>query len=426
MKSISKSIWLFVALFVMGTVFMGLKQANKENEKSEGMKAGVSKILITPEKPVRMSGYAARKDPFKGVHDDLFASALVFDNGQNKACLISVDVIGYSHEFVNDTKKLITKSTGIQDDFILLTAAHNHGGPTTRSYGGEATDNEVEYAETLQKKIVQIVKEANKNLQPVRIGAGKGDCYMNINRRANHADGGIWLGRNPEGVCDTEVGVIRIDNMQSETIAVWVNWPCHATTGGQQNYQITGDWPGATARNIEKAYKDAVVLVTAGASGDINPVYGPNDSFRDINAIGLTLGNEVIRICEEIETYDQNDVEANSKSVVTKGKKGSKDRMPNVSLEPADDVEIRISSIKIGNIVISGISGELMNEIGLKAKEDSPYKYTFIVTHCNGNSGYLCTDIAYKEGGYEPMVARTMPGTQKLLEDSFREINNSL
>ncbi|MFC2126037.1 neutral/alkaline non-lysosomal ceramidase N-terminal domain-containing protein [Bacteroidota bacterium] len=426
MKNLSKTLWLVAILFMIGGIYISSIQTDPEKEKWDGIRAGVSKILVTPEKPVRMSGYAARKDPFKGVHDDLYASAIVFDNGENKACLISVDVIGFSNDFVDDTKKMITKSTGVQEDFILLAAAHNHGGPTTRAYGGEATNNEKEYAEILQKKIVQIAKEANGKLQSVRIGAGKGSCHMNINRRANHADGGIWLGRNPEGVCDTDVGVIRIDNMQSETIAVWVNWPCHATTGGQQNYQITGDWPGATARNVEKAYEGAVVLVTAGASGDINPVYGPNDNFSDINAIGLTLGNEVIRVCKEIETYSHKDIKAISNPVIAKGKKRSENRMPNVSLEPGDDVEIRMASIKIGNIVISGISGELMNEIGLKAKEDSPYKYTFIVSNSNGGSGYLCTDKAYKEGGYEPMSARTMPGTQKLIEDNFKDMNNGL
>jgi hypothetical protein len=59
-------------------------------------------------------------------------------------------------------------------------------------------------------------------------------------------------------------------------------------------------------------------------------------------------------------------------------------------------------------------------------KEESPYKNTFIYTHCNGNSGYLCTDISYKEGGYEPMVSRTMPGTEEKISKTFREMNNEL
>ena len=66
------------------------------------------------------------------------------------------------------------------------------------------------------------------------------------------------------------------------------------------------------------------------------------------------------------------------------------------------------------------------SEIGMKIKKDSPYKNTFILTHCDGSSGYLVTDKAYQEGGYEPMVSRTMPGTEKIIRNTFKEINNGL
>jgi hypothetical protein len=168
------------------------------------------------------------------------------------------------------------------------------------------------------------------------------------------------------------------------------------------------------------------MLVSAGASGDINPVYGPNTSFNDINAIGQSLAAEVIRINENAGSYPMKDLEVINKAIKAKGKKPSESRMPNVSLEEGPEVEIRVTSLKIGNVVIAGISGELMNEIGLQIKEDSPYKHTFIYSNCNGTSGYLCTDVSYKEGGYEPMVARTMPGTEKKINDTFREMNNGI
>jgi len=396
------------------------------NSDVEVIKAGTSKVIITPAEPVRMSGYAARSEPFKGVHDDIFASAVVFDNGLIKTCIITADVIGFSHEYVDETKSMIEKETGISVENILITAAHNHGGPTTRAYGGEPTKSETEYVETLKNKMVQIVKESDEKLQPVKIGVAKGICKMNVNRRARHAEGGIWLGRNPEGVCDSEVGVIRLDAMNGNTIGLLVNWPCHATTGGQENYMITGDWPGAAAREVEKVYPDAVVLISAGASGDINPIYGPNNNFDDIDAIGQTLAAEVVRISENAETYTMKDLSVTNQVIKASGKKTSESRMPDVSLDPGPGVDIRVSSLKIGNILIAGISGELMNEIGLQVKGDSPYKNTFIYTHCNGNSGYLCTDVSYKEGGYEPMVSRTMPGTEKQISGTFKVINNGL
>jgi hypothetical protein len=177
---------------------------------------------------------------------------------------------------------------------------------------------------------------------------------------------------------------------------------------------------------LEKSFPGAEILITAGASGDINPIYGPNTSFNDIDAIGQTLAAEVIHVGENTQTYPVKELEVSNEVIKADGKKNSESRMPNVSLEPAPEVDIRVSSMRIGNIVFAGISGELMNEIGLQIKEDSPFKNTFVITHCNGNSGYLCTDKAYKEGGYEPMVSRTMPGTEEKIDDTFRVMNNEL
>jgi len=53
-----------------------------------------------------------------------------------------------------------------------------------------------------------------------------------------------------------------------------------------------------------------------------------------------------------------------------------------------------------------------MHEIGTQIKKQSPFKNTVIITHCNGSSGYICTDEAFTEGGYEVKVSRLMPGAE--------------
>ena len=390
------------------------------------MKAGFSRVLVTPAKPIRMSGYDARKDPFKGVHDDLYAGAVVFDNGQMRTCLITTDLIDFSHEYVDETKSKISQATGIPADHIFLTAVHNHDGPVTGSYENDLTADEKAYLSDLQTGLVQAVNEAIGKLQPVKIGVGKGVSKMNINRRALQADGTIWLGRNPDGICDHEVGVIKIDDLSSHTIGLLINWPCHATTGGQDNYQVSGDWPGATERDLGKSFGGAVVMVSAGASGDINPIFGPGNDFGDMENIGKILSDEVIRVAAETKTFPVTDLAVINQVITAKGKKTSENHNPDVSLAPGKDVTIRVGAMKIGNIVLDGISGELMNEIGLDIKKDSPFTNTFVLSHCNGTSGYLCTDEAYKEGGYEPMVSQTMPGTAGLIREGFRKINNGL
>ncbi|NQU85942.1 MAG: neutral/alkaline non-lysosomal ceramidase N-terminal domain-containing protein [Mariniphaga sp.] len=408
-------------------VLLFSSNANPVSEKNDSIKVGVAKVCITPEVPIQMSGYESRTEPFKGVHDDLFASASVFSDGINKAVLISVDVIGFSNSFYEETVSRINNKTGIKKEAILLSAVHTHGGPVSKSYETNVSPAIEKYVNELQDKIVNVVIEASGKIQPVKIGTGKGICNMNINRRARFADGSIWLGRNPDGICDHEVSVVRIDDLENNPIAVLVNWPCHGTVGGQENYYITGDWPGSTARYIEKELGDNVIVqVTAGASGDINPIYGPNDKFDDIEAIGMLLGEEAVIITEKIKTATSGGINTINKVITAEGKKRLASRQPNQKLEPGTDRNINLSVIKIGDLVFAGISGEVMNEIGLKIKVDSPFENTIVVTHCNGNSGYLCTDEAYPLGGYEVMVTQTMPGTELLITDNLQKMIESV
>jgi hypothetical protein len=379
--------------------------------------AGAAAVNITPSAPVPMSGYAARGLPSTGVHDSLWVRAFVFDDGKTKACIIQADLIGFSFEFVDEISGEIEKKTGIPKQNVLLAAAHNHGAPSTRVYGEEPTDNLNTYIGDLKLKLIDAAVRAYNNRVEASIGIGKGRCTMNINRRARHAEGGIWLGRNPDGVCDHDVDVARIDDKKGNTIGLLVNWPCHATAGGQQNSLITGDWPGSAARYVDKHFKSIPVGITAGASGDINPIYGPGNDFNEINAIGLVLGEEIVSVAQKISARESGSITCLREEIEVPGKERSASRMPNEKIMPGPPVKLRFSILKIGPIVYAGISGEVMTSIGMKIKEQSPFKNTVVVTHCNGSSGYLCTDVAYIEGGYEPMVSRTMPGVEKIIVD---------
>jgi len=246
---------------------------------------------------------------------------------------------------------------------------------------------------------------------------------MNINRRALAANGTIILGRNPEGPCDHDLVVVRFDDMNNKPLAVLVNWPCHATTSGQDNTLITGDWPGAAARHIKNDIgKNVVVAITAGASGDINPLYGPGKNFTEIEAVGFHVAMETKRILKDVKTYPLKEIQTANHAMMFPGKKPSSADVPVDKLEPAAETEIRLTVFKIGDLVLSGVSGELVNEIGMDIKNRSPYSGTIVVTHCNGSSGYICTDKMFPEGGYEVRVTKLMPGVEKPLADKFLEL----
>ncbi|MGW8316769.1 MAG: neutral/alkaline non-lysosomal ceramidase N-terminal domain-containing protein [Bacteroidales bacterium] len=388
---------------------------------------GASRINITPVEPVLMSGYDARKTPSTGIHDELFASALCFSDLQTKVLIITADVIGFSHSLTDEIVRDISSATGIGADHILLTAAHNHGGPSIRTYTDDIPAGNERYIQSLREKLVQVSLDAAETLNPVKMGVGIGYCSMNINRRAKFADGSIWLGRNQDGPCDHEVAILKFEDAQEGLVGLHVNWPCHGTASGQENYEITGDWPGAAARFLgEQLGGETVVGITAGASGDINPIYGPGDNFREIEAVGFNLAEEVMSVIPDIETFQEYDINSIQKTIILPGKKRGDSRFPQDEYEPGPDVEIRLSAMKVGNMVFAGISGEVMTEIGMEIKAKSPYTGTIIVTHCNGSSGYICTDKAFGEGGYEVQVTRLMPGAEEAVVHELTEMISAL
>jgi hypothetical protein len=415
---IRNAILLIVALL--------LPRAMGYSQPSSKLLVGSASVNITPQAAVPLSGYANREQPSQGVHDDIYARAFVFENGNTKACLIQADLIGFSFDFVDALNREIEKEIKIPMENCFLVAVHNHGAPSTRVYGEASSTNLDEYLTQLKKKLVSAAVEAFSKREPARIGWGRGKCTMNINRRARHADGGIWLGRNPDGPCDHDVDVLRIDNLSGTTLGLLVNWPCHATTGGQENSLVTGDWPGSAARYVQKNFTQVPVAITAGASGDINPIYGPNNKFGDMDAIGLVLGEEIIATAKKISLELNSELSVRHRKIEVPGKERSASRMPGEEMIPGKPVKLRFSVVKVGTFVWAGISGEMMTEIGMKVKAQSPYRHTTIITHCNGSSGYLCTDEAYRSGGYEPMVSRTMPGVEKILVDNFLELINDL
>jgi neutral ceramidase len=408
---------LIIPMLIILTHMVSHRSAGQSsNNENTGTGLGVSQMNITPDVPVIMSGYDARKTPSTGIHDSLYASALFFLNEKTKLLIITTDLIGFTSAFADEVKKMIAAKIDMPSENIMLSAVHNHGGPAVKTYEDELPGSNEIYIKLLKEKLGSLAAEASKNPKPFRMGIGKGECRMNINRRAEFADGGIWLGRNPDGVCDHELVMVKFEDLDHHTLAYLVNWPCHGTASGQENYLITGDWPGVAARYIKKiAGRDVIVAITAGASADINPVYGPGSDFGEIEAVGYQVGKEAWNSLTGIETFPVKSIHAIHSAMTFPGKKECKDQFPMTKYETGPEVEVRLTIMKIGDLVLSGISGELMTEIGMEIKQQSPFTNTLIITHCNGSSGYICTDQSFSEGGYEVKVTRMMPGVEKRL-----------
>ena len=139
-------------------------------EEEAGLRAAVVKVDITPTKPVRMSGYAGRKEESTGVHDPLSLRVTVFENGDTRLVLVSADLIGF-YGAGEDFRQAICERYGLQPSELFLAGIHTHSGPTpTLSEDGFA--NNVEYTKNLREKCLEAVGQARGALRRCRSAWG--------------------------------------------------------------------------------------------------------------------------------------------------------------------------------------------------------------------------------------------------------------
>ena len=90
--------WFGKTCLAAVVLVLHLSDGNSRAFSAEGeasLLAGIVKVDITPDKPVKMSGYSGRKGLSTGVHDPLYARVVVFESGTRRLVLVSTDLIGF-------------------------------------------------------------------------------------------------------------------------------------------------------------------------------------------------------------------------------------------------------------------------------------------------------------------------------------------
>jgi neutral ceramidase len=408
------------------------------------LKVGAAKADISP--PKEMFPMNAGQN-YIGVHDPLFARAVVLDTGVGKAALVTLDAIGVPNP--DDLVPAITSELGITPERLLLTCTHDHNSPragantrpATAATGGTVPQAGNAYYEVVKRGALEAVRQAKAKLQPARVGFATGKAYINTNRDQKIGEG-YHMGYAPEGPSDKTVAVVSFTNAAGEPIAVYSNYPVHAVVmfrvkSRDGMVEVTGDIAGATSAYVEDHFKNAVALWTSGAAGDQNPLFmaNHNQDAPDVHEEGPAgwaildvearrLGEEIVRLTSSIKnTSDRVTIWGKQKSVTCPGQKRAEPPKPGVpqagwqapppstvKMIDGDPVNIPLALLMINDIALAGISGEVFTEIGMHLKRDSLFDRTVMVTHAPNGVGYIPTDAAYLLPSEKAVGNRIKPG----------------
>lgn len=389
--------------------------------------AGVARTDITPAEPVVLNGYESRKDPSRGIHDPLSARAVAFARDGQRLVLVSIDNLGFYNHTAEPLRQAIIDACGLKPSELFLCAIHTHSAPTLTLDTEKAPTNNVAYTRALEGKLVELVRKALTNLAPVEISLGSGSSPVGVNRREVVKDRAgqakIVLGRNPSLLTDREVQVLKLARPAGhELAAVLFAYATHSTSLGPKNDLISGDIHGLAEQFLERYLGgDVVVPGFAGASGNIDPWVRVLPDFRTDNGwvpepvlLGTLLGEEVARVLEGLKgAVPAGPIGTAFKTLALPGKTSDE-----AAAVVAPKVPFNLTVGRLGDIGFVGWGGEVFNEIGQAVKNASPFRTTFIFTHCNGAAGYVPTRPSYAEGGYEVQSSPFAPGAAEQLIDA--------
>jgi len=383
----------------------------------QALQAGVGRATITPPVGIYQIGFT-RQSGSRSIRDDLYATALVLGNGQNKAALVSCDLLFLHPEVISRVRADAGARTGISLQNIMFCCTHTHSGPIVYALP-DSDERERGYVTNLVYLLSGAVCMANDSMREAHIAAGKGSVQIGINRRAKRPDGTMAIGENPAGPVDTKVGLIRLDTPDGAPIALVVNYACHPVILGPRSLAISADYPGQ-AREIVEQITGAKMLFVQGACGNINPLGGVRDSDENVKWLGAMLGGEVIRAYHGLTLEPLSTVKAISKTVpvplapLAEELQGQESRGGRVSQHRPWPWKVEVheeqgqlstpgemQALRLNDAVVVGAPGEVFVEIGLEVKDRSSLNNTFFAAYTNGCISYIPVPEAYPEGGYE-------------------------
>jgi neutral ceramidase len=421
------------------------------------LKAGAARVNITPYVGINLSGFGNRTKESAGIHDDLYAKAVVLDDGSMKIGMVSCDLLNLDESSIASIREKANKLTGIDVENIMVSTTHTHSGPLTSPLRGFGKLDR-EWVSIMEKQVAGAIAIANSRLQEAGIGAGSGHVEININRREKRDDR-VVLGFNPGGSIDYQVGVIRIDDLEHKPLCAIVNYACHPVVLGGNNYLLSADYPGYAMALVEKVLdNDSVAMFLNGTTGDINPI--GRGTFEEAQKTGNILGAEVIKVWEGINTVSDVELwmakekvnlesgelpsEAELEQIIASRKKELEsssqgyDLDREITLSWALDalsmarlgkksaiIPVEVQILRIGDIILAGIPGEVFVDIGLGIKNGSAFKNTFVAGYTNGDIGYMPTKKAFQEGGYETHYAYRLYGIYPVDQDVAEKMINS-
>ncbi len=264
-------------------------------------RAGVASATVNPPEGVYLGGNEYNRKSTT-VHDNLYAKAIVWDDGKTPLALVVVDALSLQYE---PTVKALraaasekTKTLRLPPERIIVQATHTHCAPDTIGiYGPDATT--CGRSEAYMKQLVDTASEqvarAAANLQPATLAYAETECT------------GWAVNDSEPSLLDNSVTILICRNAQGQPIATLTNFACHPTVLDENTPQISADWVGSFYKKMGEVLPAEHLFLQGGVGGWIQPET-PERTFTLAEKYGNDLAAKVLTALEHAKPVEGTEI----------------------------------------------------------------------------------------------------------------------
>jgi len=263
-------------------------------------------------------------------------------------------------------------------------------------------------------RLSQVITEAGKDLVAIAVNTHTIQLHgWNRNRRQDNT------------TCETDLTITRIDKITGQPLAVLVNWTAHPTFMGSNDMMFSGGWPGHLQRTIEALIGHCVTaMYYNGAQADQSPIPRKDSggNWERAEGYGRDLGIIVYKEWQKINPNPSPAFSYHTEKITLPKCTWHSDFMKTSGSEYGLSEEIMekvlslmtpqttvSGSLRLGNLLIVGIPGEMTAQLGMSVKlqacQMSGIQHVVIGGLANEWISYILSAEEYKKGGYEASVS---------------------
>ena len=265
-------------------LFLGCVQADLHADEAR-VQVGAASAVVNPQNGVLLGGYD-RNRKSTGVHDDLYAKAVVFYDGASAVALVAIDNFSLQYDTVNEIRAAASKAVSkipLPPERIIVQATHTHCAPDTIGiYGEDETHcgRNPAYMKNLVETAARQVVRAADALQPSKIVYAETECK------------GWAVNDSEPGLVDNSVTVLQCLDASGKSIATLTNFACHPTVLDGDNTLISADWVGSFYKTMAALPGESLFL--QGAIGCWIQPETPERTFKLAEKYGTDLGQKTL------------------------------------------------------------------------------------------------------------------------------------